>query len=87
MDDAVSPEAARLKGIVSSVAGYADVLIAPDLDAANLLFKEIEYFAKGPCADVVAGGRIPIILTSRADDAFTRVASMALASLIKNVRD
>lgn len=83
LDDAVSPEAARLKGIASPVAGYADILIAPDLEAANLLFKEIEYFAEGRCAEVVAGARIPIILTSRVDDAFTRVASMALAVLLK----
>jgi len=83
LDDAVSPEAARIKEIASPVAGYADVLIAPDLDAANMLFKEIEYLAKGLCADVVAGARVPIVLTSRADDAFTRVASLALAQLIR----
>lgn len=83
LDDAISPQAAELKGIVSPVAGYADVLIAPDLEAANMLFKEIEYFANGRCADVVTGARVPIILTSRADDAFTRTASMALASLLR----
>ena len=84
LDDAISPKAAELKGIISPVAGYADVLIAPDLEAANLLFKEIEYLANGRCADVVVGARLPIILTSRADNAFTRAASMALASLLKN---
>jgi phosphate acetyltransferase len=84
LDDAVSPTAAELKGIASPVAGYADVLIAPDLEAANILFKEIEYFAAGRCAEVVVGARLPIILTSRADNAFTRAASMALASLLKN---
>lgn len=84
LDDAVSPEAARRKGIVSPVAGCADILIAPDIEAANILFKDIEYFAKGLCADVVVGASIPIVLTSRADDVFTRVASIALASLIKN---
>ena len=60
------------------------MLIAPDLEAANLLFKEIEYLADGRCADVVVGARLPMILTSRADNAFTRVASIALASLLKN---
>jgi phosphotransacetylase len=84
LDDAVSPKAAELKGIASRVAGYADVLIAPDLEVANVLFKEIEYFAAGRCAEIVVGARLPIILTSRADDAFTRAASMALASLLKN---
>lgn len=83
LDDAISPQAAQLKGIVSAVAGFADVLIAPDLDAANLLFKEVEYFAAGRCAAVVAGARVPIILTSRADDAPTRLASIALAVLVK----
>jgi phosphate acetyltransferase len=58
-------------------------LIAPDLDAANLLFKEVEYFTNGRCAAVVAGARVPIILTSRADDASTRLASIALALLVK----
>jgi phosphotransacetylase len=83
LDDAISPKAAQLKGIVSPVAGYADILIAPDLDAANLLFKELEYFTEGRCAAVVAGARVPIILTSRADDASTRLASIALALLVK----
>jgi len=83
LDDAVSPEAARLKGITSPVAGYADVLIAPELNAANHLFKAIEYFSGGACADVVVGARIPLVLTSRADDAFTRVASIALAALCR----
>jgi phosphate acetyltransferase len=84
LDDAISPKAARLKGIASLVAGYADILIAPDLEAANLLFKEVEYLAQGRCAAVVAGARVPLILTSRADDASTRVASIALAILVKN---
>lgn len=83
LDDAISPKAAQLKGIVSPVAGYADILVAPDLDAANLLFKEVEYFTEGRCAAVVAGARVPIILTSRADDASTRLASIALALLVK----
>lgn len=83
-DDAISPTAARLKGIVSAVAGNADILIAPDLSAANMLFKEVEYFAAGRCAAVVAGGRVPVIVTSRADDASTRLASIALAAQIMN---
>jgi phosphate acetyltransferase len=74
--------ASRMKEFRSPVAGRADVLIAPDLDAANLVFKEIQYLSRGFCAWVVAGARIPIVLTSRADNAATRVASMALARLI-----
>ncbi len=83
LDDALSPEAARLKGITSPVAGCADVLIAPELNAGNQLFKAIEYFSGGAGADVVVGARIPLVLTSRADDAFTRIASIALAALCR----
>ncbi|HTV73714.1 MAG TPA: bifunctional enoyl-CoA hydratase/phosphate acetyltransferase [Candidatus Acidoferrales bacterium] len=85
LDDALSPEAARIKGIVSPVAGCADILIAPNLDAANVLFKEIEYLGRGTCACVVAGARIPLVLTGRADDAATRVASLALASVVRSL--
>jgi phosphate acetyltransferase len=87
LDDAVSPQAAAAKGIASPVAGKADVLIAPDLEAANMLFKEIEYFASAECAEVVVGAKVPIVLTSRADDAKTRVRSVALASLMRGATD
>jgi phosphate acetyltransferase len=86
LDDAISPRAVALKRIDSPVAGRADVLIAPDLVAANMLFKEIEYFSSASCADVVVGAIVPIVLTSRADDAATRVYSAALASLVANQR-
>lgn len=82
-DDAISPRAARQKGLTSTVAGAADVLIAPDLEAANILFKELEYFAAASCAEIVAGARVPVVLTSRADSVFARVASIALAVLTR----
>jgi phosphate acetyltransferase len=80
-DDAISPFAAHEKEIVSAVAGDADVLIVPDLDAGNMLFKELEYLSGAECAGVVVGARVPVILTGRADGEFARVASAALAVL------
>jgi phosphate acetyltransferase len=81
LDDAIVPEAARLKHIVSPVAGRANVLVVPDLDAGNMLAKEFEFIAHGEAAGIVLGARIPIILTSRAETVRTRVASCALAAL------
>lgn len=86
LDDAISARAAALKRIASPVAGRADVLIAPDLAAANMLFKEMEYFSGAACADIVVGASAPIVLTSRADDAATRLHSVALATLVANAR-
>ena len=80
-DNAVSEAAARTKGIVSSVAGRADILLAPDLEAANMLMKQLTHLADATGAGVVIGARVPIMLTSRADDALTRMASSALALL------
>lgn len=81
-DTAVSAHSAAVKGLVSSVAGDADILIVPDLDAGNLLAKELEYFGKAVTAAVAVGGRVPIVLTSRADDATTRCLSCAVASIL-----
>jgi phosphate acetyltransferase len=81
-DNAISPEAARIKGIVSPVAGDADVLVVPDLEAGNMLAKQLEYFAGAAACGVVVGARVPIALTGRADSPSTRAASAALAVLL-----
>jgi phosphate acetyltransferase len=82
MDNAISEAAATIKGINHPVAGRADVLIAPDLNAGNILYKSLIYLAGAECAGVITGAKVPIILTSRADSAVSRVASCALAALI-----
>jgi phosphate acetyltransferase len=81
-DNAISKIAARMKGIDSEVAGDPDVLLVPDLNAGNMLYKSFVYIGGGECAGVVQGASVPIILTSRADSAFSRLASCALASLV-----
>lgn len=81
-DNAISKNAANIKGITSPVAGDADILIAPDLNAGNILYKALVYLARAECAGVVLGARVPIILTSRADSETCRIASCALASLL-----
>jgi phosphotransacetylase/acyl dehydratase len=81
-DNAVSPEAARTKGIVSPVAGQADILVVPDLEAGNMLAKQLEYLADALSAGIVLGARVPIVLTSRADSSLARMASCALALLL-----
>lgn len=81
-DNAVSPEAARQKGIISPVAGQADILVVPDLEAGNMLAKQLSFLAGADAAGVVIGARVPIILTSRADSERTRVASCAVAVLM-----
>jgi phosphotransacetylase/acyl dehydratase len=81
-DNAVSPEAARTKGIVSPVAGQADILVVPDLEAGNMLVKQLEYLAEAQITGIVLGARVPIVLTSRADDPRARLASCALALLV-----
>lgn len=80
-DNAISAEAAACKGIVSPVAGHADILLAPDIESANMLAKQLEYLADTIAAGIVLGARVPIILTSRADSAETRLASAAVAVL------
>src|SRR5579859_2146115 len=79
-DNAVSPDAARTKGIVSPVAGLADILVAPDLEAGNMLAKQLTFMAGADAAGVVLGAKAPIILTSRADSERTRLASCAVAA-------
>jgi phosphotransacetylase len=80
-DNAVSSEAARTKGIVSAVAGRADILLVPDLDAGNMLAKQLQYLAGAASAGVVMGARVPIVLTSRADSVRSRLASAAVMKL------
>ena len=81
-DNAISAKAAREKGIKSEVSGDVDVLVAPDLDAGNILYKNLEYLANARVAGIVMGARAPIVLTSRADPPQARVHSLALANLI-----
>ena len=78
LDNAISPHAAEIKGIKSDVAGQADILIAPDIDAGNILAKAITYFAKGRMAGVVVGSRSLLIMPSRADPPETKLMSIAL---------
>jgi phosphate butyryltransferase len=85
-DNAVSPAAAAEKGIVSPVAGKADILVVPDLEAGNMLAKQLSFLAGADAAGVVLGARVPIILTSRADAPRTRLASCAVATLIAHRR-
>jgi phosphate acetyltransferase len=85
-DNAISPEAARSKNIVSPVAGDADILVAPDLEAGNILAKQLVFLAGAEDAGLVLGARVPIILTSRADGARSRVASCALAQVFVHRR-
>jgi phosphate acetyltransferase len=79
-DNAVSKEAALIKGIHSKVAGEADILLAPDLEAGNMLAKQLAYLGRADSAGIVLGARVPIILTSRADSAEARLASCAVAT-------
>jgi phosphate acetyltransferase len=81
-DNAVSAEAAKAKGIVSKVAGDADILVVPDLEAGNMLAKQLEYLARAEVAGIVLGARVPIILTSRADKTLARLSSCAIALLL-----
>jgi phosphate acetyltransferase len=85
-DNAVDPEAARIKGITSAVAGHAQILVVPDLEAGNMLAKNLTFLAHADAAGVVLGARVPIVLTSRADSVRTRMASCAVASLYANAR-
>lgn len=80
-DNAISAEAARIKKIDSRIAGDVDLLIVPDLNSGNMLYKSFNYIGGGDCAGLVVGARVPIVLTSRADSALSRIASVALAVL------
>lgn len=81
MDNAVDLDAARIKGIKSAVAGQADVLIVPNIEAGNMLAKQLTFVARADAAGLVVGARAPVILTSRADNDRSRVASCAVAQL------
>ncbi len=83
MDNAIDLEAARTKGLTSLVAGRADILIVPNLEAGNMLAKELTFVAHAGCAGVVLGARAPVILTSRADNEEARLASCAVAALYR----
>jgi len=85
-DNAVSEAAARTKGIVSPVAGRADILLVPDLEAGNMVAKQLQYLAAADSAGIVLGTRVPIVLTSRADSVRTRLASVAVMALIADAR-
>lgn len=81
-DNAVSPEAARIKGIDSPVAGAADILVVPNLEAGNFLFKQMVYFMSATAAGIVMGAKVPVVLTSRADPPEARLAAAAIAAII-----
>lgn len=85
-DNAISPAAAEAKGLSSPVAGQADILVVPDLEAGNMLAKELDYLAGAVAAGIVMGARVPIILTSRAEGKLPRVAASAVAKLFSNHR-
>ena len=86
LDNAISPEAAAIKKIASPVAGRANVLVVPDLEAGNMLAKSLTFLVGADAAGIVLGARVPIILTSRADAVITRLASCAVASLVAEAR-
>ncbi len=85
-DNAISKEAAKVKGIKSEVAGDPDILLAPDLEAGNILAKQLSFLARADSAGLVLGARVPIILTSRADSVRSRIASCAVAMLAAHAR-
>ena len=86
LDNAINLEAARIKKIDSPVAGRANVLLVPDLEAGNMLAKSLSFLAGADAAGIVVGARVPIILTSRADSVMTRLASCAVAALVAKAR-
>jgi len=85
-DNAVSLAAARTKGIRSEVAGRAEILLVPDLESGNMIAKQLEYLAHAVAAGIVLGARVPIVLTSRADNAKTRAASCAIAQVLARAK-
>jgi len=85
-DNAISKDAAKTKGIKSEVAGDPDILLAPDLEAGNILAKQLSFLANADSAGMVLGARVPVILTSRADSLRSRIASCAVAKLMAHAR-
>jgi len=86
LDNAINLNAAKIKHIDSPVAGHADILVVPDLEAGNMLAKSLTFMADADAAGIVLGARVPIILTSRADSVMTRLASCAVAALVAQAR-
>jgi phosphate acetyltransferase len=86
LDNAISPEAAKIKKIDSPVAGRANVLVVPDLEAGNMLAKSLTFLGGADAAGIVLGAKVPIILTSRADSLISRLASCAVATLVADAR-
>jgi phosphate acetyltransferase len=86
LDNAIDLGAAKIKKITSPVAGQADILVAPDLEAGNMLAKSLSFLANADAAGIVLGARVPVILTSRADSVPTRLASCAVAALVAHAR-
>jgi phosphate acetyltransferase len=86
LDNAISPEAAAIKKIASPVAGRANILVVPDLEAGNMLAKSLSFLAKADAAGIVLGARVPIILTSRADSLVSRLASCAVVVMVAAAR-
>jgi len=86
LDVAISMQSARVKGIVGPVAGQADILIVPNVEAGNVMAKSIQYFGHGRMAGLVVGARVPILISSRADSAETRFLSLAMATILASHR-
>ncbi len=86
LDNAISPEAAAIKKIASPVAGRANILVVPDLEAGNMLAKSLSFLANADAAGIVLGARVPIILTSRADLLLSRLASCAVAVMVGDAK-
>jgi phosphotransacetylase len=86
LDNAISPDAARIKGLAGPVAGHADILLAPDLEAGNMLAKSLTFLMNAESAGIVLGARVPITLTSRADSVQSRRASCAISALVAHRR-
>lgn len=82
MDNAINLQAAKTKGIQSAVAGCADILIVPNIEAGNMLVKELTFLGNADCAGIVVGAKVPIVLTSRADNVISRLASCAVAVML-----
>ncbi|MCD6449343.1 MAG: bifunctional enoyl-CoA hydratase/phosphate acetyltransferase [Thermotogaceae bacterium] len=82
LDNVVSKEAAEHKGIVSPVAGEADIIVTPDIDAGNILYKGLIFLAKAKCASTILGAKVPVVLTSRADSDETKLYSIALTAAL-----
>jgi phosphate acetyltransferase len=85
-DNAISKEAATIKGIQSRVAGEADIFLVPDLEAGNMLAKQLTYLVNADAAGIVMGARVPFVLTSRADSPKARLASCAVAVAVAHAR-